>query len=83
MEVIVIMGFAKFMSGSLGRVIRIVAGLALIAAGIFFANGVLGLILIIVGVIPLIAGLLDMCFIGALFLGTPLKGDDVRASLEE
>ncbi|MGD2161491.1 MAG: DUF2892 domain-containing protein [Anaerolineales bacterium] len=77
------MGFAKFMSSGMGRALRIVAGLALIVVGALFANGTLGIILIIVGIIPLVAGLLDMCFIGALLLGTPLKGDDVRADITE
>ena len=77
------MSFAKFMSSGLGRVIRIVAGMILIGLGLFFVSGTLGLILIIVGAIPLIAGLLDICVIGALFLGTPLRGDEVRANLED
>lgn len=77
------MGFAKFMSSGTGRILRIVAGLVLIALGALFVSGTLGLILIIIGIVPLIAGVLDMCFIGALLLGTPLKGDDVRAELQE
>ena len=77
------MSFAKFMSSGMGRALRIVAGLVLAALGIFFANGALGLILIIVGAVPLIAGMLDMCFIGALFLGTPLRGAEVRARGQE
>ena len=43
------MDFAKFMSSGMGRILRIMAGLVLVALGIFFANGTLGLILIIVG----------------------------------
>jgi hypothetical protein len=77
------MDFAKFMSSGMGRIIRIVAGLILIALGIFFAKGTLGLILIIVGAIPLIAGVFDICIIGALFLGTPLRGDELRAKIQE
>jgi hypothetical protein len=77
------MSFAQFMSSGTGRALRIIAGLALIALGIFFANGTLGLILIIVGAIPLIAGTFDICIIGALFLGTPLRGDEVRKNLSE
>ena len=77
------MSFAKFMSSGLGRAIRIIAGLALIALGVFYVSGTWGLVLIIVGIVPLVAGVLDMCFIGALLLGTPLRGDEVRADLEE
>jgi hypothetical protein len=77
------MSFATFMSSGFGRAIRIVAGLALIALGALVVSGTWGLVLIVVGIIPLAAGILDMCFIGALFLGTPLRGDEVRADLEE
>ena len=77
------MSFAKFMSSGMGRALRVVAGLVLIGLGIFMVKGTLGLILIIVGAIPLIAGVFDICIIGALFLGTPLKGDDVRAEIAE
>jgi hypothetical protein len=59
------MSFAKFMSSGIGRIIRIIAGLILMALGVFFAHGTLGLILIIVGFIPLIAGVFDICVIGA------------------
>jgi hypothetical protein len=73
------MSFAMFMSSGMGRALRIIVGLVLIGFGIFFANGTLGLILIIVGAIPLIAGVFDICIIGTLFMGTPLRGDEVRA----
>lgn len=77
------MGFAKFMSSGTGRVLRIVAGLALILVGLLVLKGTAGIILAIIGAIPLIAGLFDICVIGALFLGTPLRGDEVRADLQE
>lgn len=73
------MSFAKFMSSVMGRALRIVAGLVLVSLGIFVVNGTLGLILIIVGAIPLLAGVFDICIIGTLFMGTPLRGDEVRA----
>ena len=82
MEVIS-MGFAKFMSSGTGRLVRIIAGLALIVAGLFLLNGIIGVILVVVGAIPLIAGVSDVCIIGALFLGTPLRGDEVRSSMQE
>ena len=77
------MAFAKFMSSGMGRVIRIVAGLALILVGLWVVEGTVGIILAVVGAIPLIAGLLDVCFIGALFLGTPLRGDEVRVKIQD
>ncbi|MDF1501220.1 MAG: DUF2892 domain-containing protein [Anaerolineales bacterium] len=77
------MGFAKFMSSGLGRGIRIVAGLALIAVGLFLMDGIAGIIVAVVGAVPFLAGVFDVCVIGALLLGTPFKGDEVRASLDE
>ncbi len=77
------MGFAKFMSSGTGRVLRIVAGLALILVGLLVLKGIAGIILAVIGAIPMIAGLFDICVIGALFLGTPLRGDEVRAEIQE
>lgn len=77
------MGFAKFMSSTWGRILRIVAGVALIALGLAIVGGIWGIVLAVVGAVPLLAGLLDICIIGAIFLGTPLKGDDVRREMGE
>lgn len=77
------MGFAKFMSSSLGRGLRIVAGLALVVIGLALVGGVGGVILAVIGVVPLVAGLMNICIIGALFLRTPLRGAEVRAKFEE
>ncbi len=72
------MGFAKFMSSGLGRGLRIVVGLALIVIGLFSVGGTGGIILAVVGVVPLLAGVLDVCLFAPLF-GAPVKGADVRA----
>jgi hypothetical protein len=77
------MGFAKFMSSTLGRVVRIVAGIALIALGLVVVGGAGGILLALIGAIPFIAGLLDICIIGAIFMGTPLRGAEVRSRIEE
>lgn len=68
------MGFATFMSSSLGRGLRGVAGLALIALGL--ATG--SIVLVIVGVVPLAASVSDVCLFAPLF-GASLKSADVRA----
>jgi hypothetical protein len=78
----VVMGFAKFMSSGSGRVLRIIAGIALIILGLWVVGGAWGILLAVVGAVPLLAGLFDVCVIGALFLGTPFRGDEVRASHE-
>jgi len=72
------MGFAKFMSSGVGRGLRIVAGLALIVMGLFSVGGTGGLILAVVGAVPLLAGALDVCLFAPLF-GGPLKGAEARA----
>ncbi len=72
------MGFSSFMSRGLGRALRIVAGIVLIALG-FAVGGVAGVVLGVVGAVPLAAGLLDVCLIGTLLFGTPVHGAEVRA----
>ncbi len=75
------MGFAKFMSSTVGRAVRIIAGLALIVIGLA-SGGTGGIILAVVGVVPLLAGIFDVCLIGTLLFGTPLQGSKVRAQLK-
>ena len=72
------MGFAQFMSSGLGRGLRIAAGAVLIVVGLGVVGGTGGIVLAVVGLVPLLAGLLDVCLIGALF-GAPLRGAEVRA----
>lgn len=65
-------GFAKFINTTAGRIVRIVAGLALIIWGISTGMNTTGIILIIVGLVPLIAGTFNFCIISGL-LGGPLR----------
>jgi hypothetical protein len=75
------MGFATFMASGVGRGIRIVAGLVLIAVGGYLAfakaNVGLGVILAVVGLVPLAAGALDVCIFAPLFRA-PFSGAKVR-----
>ena len=77
------MVFSKFMASVGGRLLRIVAGIALIVVGVVLVEGTWGIVLAVVGAVPLLAGLFDVCLIGALFLGTPLKGSDIRETPEQ
>ena len=72
------MGFAQFMASGLGRGLRIVAGIILIAVGLAVVGGTGGIVLAVIGLVPLLAGVVDVCLFAPLF-GAPLKGTDVRA----
>jgi len=71
--------FVKFMASSTGRLVRIVAGVALILWGLWGITGTTGIIVAIVGAVPLLAGLFDFCIFAPLF-GAPLSGPQIRAA---
>jgi hypothetical protein len=71
--------FVKFMASTTGRIVRIVAGLVLIAVGLFAVGGTGGIVLAVVGLLPLAAGLFDFCVFAPLF-GCPLSGPKIRAA---
>ncbi len=71
--------FVKFMASPAGRITRIVAGLVLIALGLLVVHGVGGIVLVVVGLLPLLAGLFDFCIFAPLF-GAPLSGPKIRAA---
>jgi hypothetical protein len=70
--------FVKFMASGAGRILRIVAGLALIALGFYF-QGTTGVIVGVIGAVPLAAGLFDFCIFAPLF-GAPMSGTKIRQS---
>jgi hypothetical protein len=67
------MGLVKFMSSSAGRLVRIGAGVALIAIGLGAIGGTAGTIIAVVGVVPLLAGVFNVCLLGPLF-GAGFRG---------
>ncbi|HRQ36319.1 MAG TPA: DUF2892 domain-containing protein [Chloroflexota bacterium] len=71
--------FIAFMASTAGRILRIVAGLALIAWGWFSLGGTTGIIVAIIGLLPLLAGVFDFCVFAPLF-SCPLSGKKIRAS---
>ncbi len=71
------MAFALFMASPLGRGLRIVAGLVLLALGVFWIGNLVGWIVAAVGLVPLAAGVFDFCIFAPLF-GAPLGGNDIR-----
>ncbi|MFN2198811.1 MAG: DUF2892 domain-containing protein [Anaerolineales bacterium] len=68
----------SFLASPAGRIVRVVAGLALIAWGLMGLSGTVGIIVAVVGAVPLLAGLFDFCVFAPLF-GAPFKGPEIRA----
>lgn len=71
-------GFVNFMASGTGRIARIVAGIALIAVGVLVMQNTAGIIVAVVGLLPLAAGVFDFCVFAPLF-GRPLSGPQIRA----
>ena len=71
-------GFVGFMQSWIGRLLRVLAGLALIAIGLFVMQGAWGYLVAAVGLIPLFAGVVGVCLLAPLF-GYTLSGASRRA----
>ena len=71
--------FVSFMTSPAGRITRIVAGLALVLWGLLGLGGTAGIVVAVVGAVPLLAGLFDFCVFAPLF-GAPMSGPKVRAA---
>lgn len=71
-------GFSKFMASTAGRITRVVAGIALVLLGVLVIGEVAGWIVAVIGLVPLFAGLFDVCVISRLF-GGPFRGEEIRA----
>jgi hypothetical protein len=71
--------FISFMASPAGRLVRIVAGVALIAWGLLGIGGPTGIIVAMVGAVPLLAGLFDVCLLAPLF-SCPLSRAKIRAA---
>jgi hypothetical protein len=71
--------FVAFMASSTGRIVRVVAGIALVAWGLLGLGGTGGIIVAVIGALPLVAGLFDFCIFAPLF-GAPLSGQKIRST---
>lgn len=69
--------FIKFMASTTGRIVRIVAGIGLIAWGLLGISGTAGILVAVIGLVPLLAGLFDFCVFAPLFRN-PFKGSEIR-----
>jgi hypothetical protein len=70
--------FITFMASPTGRIVRIAAGLALVVWGLLGLSSAAGILVIVIGAVPLLAGLFDFCVFAPLF-GSPLSGSKIRA----
>lgn len=75
-------GLFSFLASSAGRLIRALAGLALVLVGLFLVRGTGGWIVAIIGLAPLLAGVFDFCIFAPLF-GLPFIGPRLRERLEQ
>lgn len=64
------------MASPLGRGARVVLGVVLIILGLAVVGDTAGLILAAVGVVPILAGVFNVCLIGPI-IGAPLSGKDL------
>lgn len=67
-----------FLASGNGRIVRVAAGVLLIAWGFLGLHGLTGAIIAVIGLVPLVAGVLDFCVFAPLF-GAPLSGAKIRA----
>ncbi|MDY7230087.1 YgaP-like transmembrane domain [Hyalangium rubrum] len=68
-----------FMASRPGRWIRILAGAGLVCGGLSSGSSRGGAVALL-GLVPLMAGALDVCLLGPLF-GHPWRGSDIRRGL--
>jgi hypothetical protein len=70
-------GFARVVNSPSGRLARLVAGIGLIAWGYTLRGSGTGLVLMVIGLVPVVAGAFDLCLISAI-LGGPISGARIR-----
>ncbi len=72
-------GFSHFLNRPAGRVFRVAMGVGFLVVGYVFRSHPLGVASFVWGVLPLSAGVLDICYLSAL-LGGPLSAAKIRAN---
>lgn len=60
-------GLITFMNGTLGRVLRIVLGLVLIYLGLAVVGSTAGIIVAIIGLVPIVMGAWGKCLLQFVF----------------
>ena len=70
-------GFSRWINGPGGRAFRLVAGTAWLVLGLVFHDHWWGIAAMAWSVLPLTAGVFDVCWVSAA-LGGPLRGRAIR-----
>ena len=70
-------GFSRWVNGSGGRAFRLAAGTAWLVVGLVFHDHWWGVAAMAWSVLPLTAGIFDVCWVSAA-LGGPLRGKTIR-----
>lgn len=70
------MGIARFMASTVGRLLRVVLGFVLVVVGLV-VGGPVGWVVAAVGLVPIAAGVANVCLIGPV-IGAPFRGSDAR-----
>ncbi len=73
------MSIIKFLASTTGRWICVIAGAALVIIGLLVLQNTVGIIVAVIGLVPLLAGLFDFCVFAPLF-GASLSGKTIRSS---
>jgi hypothetical protein len=74
-------GFSKLLNSPAGRIFRLAAGTGFLVVGYAHRDHALGKLSMAWGVLPLSAGLFDICFISVM-LGGPLSGAKIRSQYQ-
>ena len=69
--------FSRFINSSAGRVFRLVVGVGFLVVGYLYRDNTLGVIAMVFSILPLSAGVFDLCYVSAI-LGGPLSGAKIR-----
>jgi hypothetical protein len=68
----------EFLASTRGRGVRIIVGAVLILVGLYVIGGTAGVIVTVIGIIPVLAGAADVCLLAPLFK-MPFSGKDIRS----
>ena len=60
-------GLNNFMQGAVGRVARVVLGLALVYIGLALVGGTAGVVIAVIGLLPIAMGVWGPCLLGFVF----------------